>query len=230
MIQTVKWIKDNVMVVLLITIILVMGGYIVYDKLFKEKVDSTPLVIDPNTTTKILDNGQIANVKVDTPLVDNPYQAGFSKTFIKDTITGILKVKEKEIKSLTRMKGTYLDSLRLVKTELDSKNKTISYYESKNSVGKVIGVNKVYQDSISTYSADIDLVSVVKRGKVDSLIFYDPNQKITIGGSKEFKLAVPKSSRWKITTTVGFGFVVPLKTKEISPGFFGGIGASYTFK
>lgn len=229
MIQIAKWIKNNIMTTILVVIITLLIGYIAYDKLSRDTGETTPIVIDPNTTRKTLPNGEKVDIKVATPPVKSLEEAGFSKDYIDNTLKKKLKLKEKDIKSVTKLEGTFKDELTLSKTEVTPDNKVTKIYESKDSTGKVIGTN-IVTDSTSIYHADIDLSIITKKGKkADSLIFYDPTQRATIGGSREFIKVVPKESKWKITTTIGFGFVAPLNTKQVSPGFFGGVGISRTF-
>ena len=205
--------------------------------LFRTKDEvSNPVIVNPTTTERVLPNGQVSQVKVNTPLTKTPMDAGFSKEYINDTIRKILKVKQKEILALNQIKGTYKDSLQFVRQELDSNKNLIKYYESKDKDGKVIGVAKVSDSSGIKYNANISLTTVVKKGKkADSLIFYDPTQRITIDESKEFRYIVKKPSRLKVGISVGVGLVVPVKQvykpdlSKSNFGYFIGPSINYTF-
>ena len=205
--------------------------------LFKTKDEvSNPVVVNPTTTERVLPNGQVSQVKVNTPPTKTPIDAGFSKEYINDTIKKILRIKQKEILALNQIKGTYKDSLQFVRQELDSNKNLIKYYESKDKDGKVIGVAKVSDNSGIKYNANISLTTVIKKGKkADSLIFYDPTQRITINESKEFRYLVKKPSKLKIGISVGVGFVIPVKEvykpdlSKSNFGYFIGPSINYTF-
>ena len=205
--------------------------------LFKTKDEvSNPVIVNPITTERILPNGQVSQVKVNTPPTKTPMDAGFSKEYINDTIRKILKVKQKEILALNQIKGTYKDSLQFVRQELDSNKNLIKYYESKDKDGKIIGTAKVSDSLGLKYNANISLTTVIKKGKkADSLIFYDPTQRITINESKEFRYLVKKPSRLKVGISVGVGLVVPVKQlykpdlSKLNFGYFIGPSINYTF-
>ena len=205
--------------------------------LFKTKDEvSNPVIVNPTTTERVLPNGQVSQVKVNTPPTKTPIDAGFSKEYINDTIRKILKVKQKEILALNQIKGTYRDSLQFVRQELDSNKNLIKYYESKDKDGKVIGIAKVSDSSGIKYNANISLTTVIKKGKkADSLIFYDPTQRITINESKEFRYLVKKPSKLKVGISVGVGLVVPIKQvykpnlSKSNFGYFIGPSINYTF-
>ena len=204
--------------------------------LFKTKKEETPIIINPNTVERPLPNGQVSQVKVNTPSVDNPTDAGFTKKYINDTIKKILKVKEKEILALNKIKGTYRDSLIFTKQELNSNKELVKYYESKDKKGNVIGTVKLIDSTQAIYNANITLTTVVKKGKkADSLIFYDPTQRITINESTEFRYVVKKPSKLKIGISVGVGYVVPLKQgfkpnfNKSNIGYFIGPSLQYNF-
>lgn len=205
--------------------------------LFKTKDEvSNPVIINPITTERVLPNDQVSQVKVNTPPTKTPIDAGFSKEYINDTIKKILKIKQKEILALNQMKGTYKDSLKFVRQELDSNKNLIKYYESKDKDGKIIGTAKVSDSLGLKYNANISLTTVVKKGKkADSLIFYDPTQRITINESKEFRYLVKKPSRLKVGISVGVGLVVPVKQvykpdlSKLNFGYFIGPSINYTF-
>jgi hypothetical protein len=205
--------------------------------LFKTKDEvSNPVIVNPTTTERVLPNGQVSQVKVNTPPTKTLIDAGFSKEYINDTIRKILKVKQKEILALNQIKGTYKDSLQFVRQELDSNKNLIKYYESKDKDGKVIGIAKVSDSSGIKYNANISLNIVIKKGKkADSLIFYDPTQRITINESKEFRYLVKKPSRLKVGISVGVGLVVPVKQlykpdlSKSNFGYFIGPSINYTF-
>ena len=206
--------------------------------LFKNKDTSNtnPVIVSPITTERVLPNGQVSQVKVNTPPTKTPIDAGFSKEYVNDTIRKILKVKQKEILALNQIKGTYRDSLKFVRQELDSNKNLIKYYESKDKDGKVIGIAKVSDSSGIKYNANISLITVIKKGKkADSLIFYDPTQRITINESKEFRYLVKKPSKLKLGISVGVGLVVPIKEvykpnlSKLNFGYFIGPSINYTF-
>ena len=211
--------------------------FLLFLVLFRTKNEvSNPVVISPITTEKVLSNGQVSQVKVSTPPTKTPIDAGFSKQYLNDTIRKILKVKQKEILALNQIKGTYQDSLHFVRQELDSNKNLIKYYESKDKDGKIIGTAKVSDSLGLKYNANISLTTVVKKGKkADSLIFYDPTQRITINESKEFRYLVKKPSRLKVGISVGVGLVVPVKQvykpdlSKSNFGYFIGPSINYTF-
>ena len=205
--------------------------------LFKTKKEETPIIINPNTVERTLPNVQVSQVKVNTPNTKTPQEAGFSKKYINDTIKKILKVKEKEILALNKIKGTYRDSLIFTKQELNSNKELVKYYESKDKKGNVIGTVKLIDSTQAIYNANITLTTVVKKGKkADSLIFYDPTQRITINESTEFRYVVKKPSKLKIGISVGVGYVVPLKQgfkpnfNKSNIGYFIGPSLQYNFK
>lgn len=205
--------------------------------LFKTKDEvSNPVIVNPTTTERVLPNGQVSQVKVNTPNTKTPQEAGFSKKYINDTIRKILKIKEKEILALNKIKGTYRDSLIFTKQELNSNKELVKYYESKDKKGNVIGTVKLIDSTQAIYNANITLTTVVKKGKkADSLIFYDPTQRITINESTEFRYVVKKPSKLKIGISVGVGYVVPLKQgfkpnfNKSNLGYFIGPSLQYNF-
>ena len=205
--------------------------------LFKTKDEvSNPVIVNPTTTERVLPNGQVSQVKVNTLPTKTPMDAGFSKEYVNDTIRKILRVKQKEILALNQIKGTYKDSLQFVRQELDSNKNLIKYYESKDKDGKIIGTAKVSDSLGLKYNANISLTTVIKKGKkADSLIFYDPTQRITINESKEFRYLVKKPNRLKVGISVGVGLVVPVKQlykpdlSKLNFGYFIGPSINYTF-
>ena len=205
--------------------------------LFKTKDEvSNPVIVNPTTTERVLPNGQVSQVKVNTPPTKTPMDAGFSKEYVNDTIRKILRVKQKEILTLNQIKGTYRDSLKFVRQELDSNKNLIKYYESKDKDGKIIGTAKVSDSLGLKYNANISLTTVIKKGKkADSLIFYDPTQRITINESKEFRYLVKKPNRLKVGISVGVGLVIPVKQlykpdlSKSNFGYFIGPSINYTF-
>lgn len=233
------WIKNNL---LSIALSIALIGVLCYHFFgtYNPPITQT-VMVSPIATTKNLDNGQQAQVKVNTPDTSTPEESGFSEQFVKDTIGKVLGIKEKQILAINKVQGKYKDSLQLYKTELDEQKRLTKYYQSKDSKGNVIGNAKVTGDGPLVYEGDINLISVVKKGtkkSPDSLIFYDPNQRVTINKSKEFTYLVTekKRSKLKIAPSIGIGAIVPIsvdngkfKTKNIGLGFYGGIGVSYTF-
>ena len=206
--------------------------------LFKNKDTSNtnPVIVSPITTERVLPNGQVSQVKVSTPPTKTPIDAGFSKQYLNDTIKKILKVRQREILALNQVKGTYKDSLTFFKQELDSSKRLVRYYQSKDSNGNVIGTAKLIDTTVIDYKANISLTTVIKKGKkADSLIFYDPTQRITINESKEFRYLVKKPSKLKIGISVGVGLVVPVKQlykpnlSKLNFGYFIGPSINYTF-
>ena len=202
----------------------------------RDTSNTNPVIVSPITTEKVLPNGQVSQVKVSTPPTKTPIDAGFSKQYLDDTIRKILKIKQKEILALNQIKGTYQDSLHFVRQELDSNKNLIRYYESKDKDGKVIGIAKVSDSLGLKYNANISLTTVIKKGKkADSLIFYDPTQRITINESKEFKYLIKKPSKLKVGISAGVGLVVPVKQvykpdlSKSNIGYFIGPSINYTF-
>lgn len=207
---------------------------LVHQCLNKPDASIIPQIIDPNTTNKILKNGAgSVQTKVFTPETKTPEQSGFSKEFVNDTINKILKIKDKEIKSINKIKATYVDTLKYVKEELDESNRMVKYYESRDSKGIVTGSGKVTDGNAMVYKGNVNLTSIVKKGKVDSIKFYDPTGRFTVNESKEFNYAVePKTVKKKITFSaqVGTGIVVPnFDMKKAAIGYYGGVGISYNF-
>lgn len=211
--------------------------FLLFLVLFRTKNEvSNPVVISPITTERVLPNGQVSQVKVSTPPTKTPIDAGFSKQYLNDTIKKILKVRQREILALNQVKGTYKDSLTFFKQELDSSKRLVRYYQSKDSNGNVIGTAKLIDTTVIDYKANISLTTVIKKGKkADSLIFYDPTQRITINESKEFRYLVKKPSKLKIGISVGVGLVVPVKQlykpnlSKLNFGYFIGPSINYTF-
>lgn len=211
--------------------------FLLFLVLFKTKDEvSNPVIVNPTTTERVLPNGQVSQVKVSTPPTKTPIDAGFSKQYLNDTIKKILKVRQREILALNQVKGTYKDSLTFFKQELDSSKRLVRYYQSKDSNGNVIGTAKLIDTTVIDYKANISLTTVIKKGKkADSLIFYDPTQRITINESKEFRYLVKKPSKLKIGISVGVGLVVPVKQlykpnlSKLNFGYFIGPSINYTF-
>ena len=205
--------------------------------LFKTKDEvSNPVIVNPTTTERVLPNGQVSQVKVSTPPTKTPIDAGFSKQYLNDTIKKILKIRQREILALNQVKGTYKDSLTFFKQELDSSKRLVRYYQSKDSNGNVIGTAKLIDTTVIDYKANISLTTVIKKGKkADSLIFYDPTQRITINESKEFRYLVKKPNRLKVGISVGVGLVIPVKQlykpdlSKSNFGYFIGPSINYTF-
>ena len=204
--------------------------------LLNRNIDKSTIIINPQTKERVLPNSQVSQVKVNTPSTKTPMDAGFSQEYVNDTIKKILKVKQKEILAINQIKGTYKDSLKFVRQELDSNKNLVKYYESKDKNGKVIGTAKVTDSTGLKYNADISLTTVIKKGKkADNLIFYDPTQRITINESKEFRYIVKKPSRLKFGISVGIGLVVPVKQvyksdlSKSNIGYFIGPSVNYTF-
>lgn len=198
--------------------------------LLNRDVEKSTVIINPQTKERVLPNGQVSQVKINTPSVENPTDAGFTKKYINDTIKKILKVKEKEILAINKIKGQYKDSLNFVKEELDSNQRLIKYYESKDKSGNITGTVKIINDTVF-YKGNISLTTVLKKGKrADSLIFYDPNQRVTINESKEYSVKIPKKTKINISTQIGVGAVIPeFKKDKITYGGYAGIGVSIKF-
>ena len=204
--------------------------------LLNRDIEKSTIIINPQTKERVLPNGQVSQVKVSTPPTKTPIDAGFSKQYLNDTIKKILKIKQKEILAINQIKGTYKDSLKFVRQELDSNKNLVKYYESKDKDGKVIGTAKVTDSTGLKYNADIGLTTVIKKGKkADSLIFYDPTQRITINESKEFRYVVKKPSKLKFGISTGVGLVIPIKQvykpdlSKSNMGYFIGPSVNYTF-
>ena len=204
--------------------------------LLNRNIDKSMVIINPQTKERVLPNGQVSQVKVSTPPTKTPIDAGFSKQYLNDTIKKILKIRQREILALNQVKGTYKDSLTFFKQELDSSKRLVRYYQSKDSNGNVIGTAKLIDTIVIDYKANISLTTVIKKGKkVDSLIFYDPSQKITINQSKEFKYLIKKPSKLKVGISTGVGLVIPIKQvykpdlSKSNIGYFIGPSVNYTF-
>ena len=202
----------------------------------RDTSNTNPVIVSPITTERVLPNGQVSQVKVSTPPTKTPIDAGFSKQYLNDTIKKILKVRQREILALNQVKGTYKDSLTFFKQELDSSKRLVRYYQSKDSNGNVIGTAKLIDTTVIDYKANISLTTVIKKGKkADSLIFYDPTQRITINESKEFRYIVKKPSKLKVGISAGVGLVVPVKQvykpdlSKSNIGYFIGPSINYTF-
>lgn len=231
-----SWLKKNIAVI--IPSVLLVGMILFHFFETYNPPITQPVIISPMTREITLDNGQKAQEKVSTPSTENPEQAGFSKEFINDTINKILGVKNKEILGINRITGKYKDSLNYVREELDEKQRTIKYFESKDSKGRIIGTGKTVDGGGMAYSADVDMTTVRKKAKdkksLDSIIFYDPDQRFTIKGSKEFSVAIPKETvtrRWTFSVNVGAGIVIPsFDTKRATLGGYVGGGVSYNFR
>ena len=194
-----------------------------------------PVIISPITKGMVLKNNQVAQTKVATPGVKRLTDTGFSQEYVKDTIQGILNVTEKELIAAHKMTGTYKDSLEFVKEEYNAQKKLTKYYQSKDSKGNILGSASSTEGGPLVYKGNISLVAVTKKGVKkgpDSLIFYDPTQRVTINNSLEFSHPIPKTKKQKITlsTQVGVGFVAPgFKTQNIELGYYGGVGVSLNF-
>ena len=206
--------------------------------LFKTRhtLNTNPVIVSPITTERVLPNEQVSQIKVSTPPTKTPIDAGFSKQYLNDTIKKILKIRQREILALNQVKGTYKDSLTFFKQELDSNKRLVRYYQSKDSNGNVIGTAKLIDITVIDYKANISLTTVIKKGKkADSLIFYDPSQKITINQSKEFKYLIKKPSKLKVGISTGVGLVIPIKQvykpdlSKSNIGYFIGPSVNYTF-
>ena len=202
----------------------------------RDTSNTNPVIVSPITTERVLPNGQVSQVKVSTPPTKTPIDAGFSKQYLNDTIKKILKIRQREILALNQVKGTYKDSLTFFKQELDSSKRLVRYYQSKDSNGNVIGTAKLIDTTVIDYKANISLTTVIKKGKkADSLIFYDPSQKITINQSKEFKYLIKKPSKLKVGISTGVGLVIPIKQvykpdlSKSNIGYFIGPSVNYTF-
>lgn len=194
------------------------------------------VIVSPVTKNKKLINGQTAQTKVSTPESNNPYESGFSEGFVKDTIGKILGIKEKEILSINQIKGSYKDSLQLFKKELNEQKKLTKYYQSKDRNGNVISTATTTEDGPLVYKGDISLASIIKKGNKkspDSLIFYDPTQRVTIENSLEYKYAIPakiKKQKLTFSAQAGAGLVIPkFDSKNLTYGYYGGVGISYNF-
>ena len=202
----------------------------------RDTSNTNPVIVSPITTERVLPNGQVSQVKVSTPPTKTPIDAGFSKQYLNDTTKKILKIRQSEILALNQGKGTYKDSLTFFKQELDSSKRLVRYYQSKDSNGNVIGTAKLIDTTVIDYKANISLTTVIKKGKkADSLIFYDPSQKITINQSKEFKYLIKKPSKLKVGISTGVGLVIPIKQvykpdlSKSNMGYFIGPSVNYTF-
>ena len=204
--------------------------------LLNRNIDKSTIIINPQTKERVLPNSQVSQVKVNTPSTKTPMDAGFSQEYVNDTIKKILKIRQREILALNQVKGTYKDSLTFFKQELDSSKRLVRYYQSKDSNGNVIGTAKLIDTIVIDYKANISLTTVIKKGKkADSLIFYDPSQKITINQSKEFKYLIKKPSKLKVGISTGVGLVIPIKQvykpdlSKSNIGYFIGPSVNYTF-
>lgn len=233
-----KWLKRHWISV---GLVILMIGMIAYHYFGTYNPPITQAVIIPKTTNVKLDNGQQAQIKANTPETELPGQAGFSEQFIRDTVGKVMGIKQKELIALNQVKGKYQDSLQLYKSELNEQKKLTRYYQSKDRDGNVIGTAQTTDDGPLVYKGNINLISAVKKGTKktpDSLLFYDPTERVTINESKEFRFAIPnvKKRKLKVSPTIGIGVVAPVNikdskvnVKDVGLGFFGGVGVSYTF-
>ena len=232
-INILQFIKKN-WLVLSLSILLLVSISFHYFKIHNSTTQT--VVVSPLTKDKKLNNGQIVQTKVSTPENNNPYKSGFSIGFVKDTVGKILGIKEKEILSINQIKGSYKDSLQLFKEELNEQKKLTKYYQSKDRNGNIISIATTTENGPLIYKGNISLTSIVKKGNnkfPDSLIFYDPTQRVTIEESLEYKYAIPvKTKKQKITfsTQFGVGIIVPqFKLEKSTFGGYGGVGISYNF-
>lgn len=224
-------------------LIVLIGSMLTYHFFYTYNPPITqPVIVSPITGNVKLDNGQVAQTKVNTPETSTPEQAGFSEQYINDTIGKVVGIKDREnILAINQVKGNYKDSLQLYKTELDEQKRLTKYYQSKDGKGNIVGTAKTTDDGPLVYKGDISLTSIVKKAsskkEQDSIIFYDPTQRVTINQSKEFKYLVPKTkpSKLKLGISAGAGIVVPVKqvykpdVSKINFGYFVGPSVSYTF-
>ena len=72
--------------------------------LLNRDIEKSTVIINPQTKERVLPNGQVSQVKVNTPSTKTPMDAGFSQEYVNDTIKKILKVKQKEILALNQIK------------------------------------------------------------------------------------------------------------------------------
>lgn len=219
-----------------ILIVLLSVSILFIALLLNRDIEKSTIITNPQTKERVLPNGQVSQVKVSTSPTKTLIDAGFSKQYLNDTIKKILKVRQKEILALNQIKGTYKDSLTFFKQELDSSKRLVRYYQSKDSNGNVIGTAKLIDTTVIDYKANISLTTIIKKGKkADSLIFYDPSQKITINQSKEFKYLIKKPSKLKVGISTGVGLVIPIKQvykpdlSKSNIGYFIGPSVNYTF-
>lgn len=229
-----KWVKKNIYSI--VPSILLIGVIFFHYFFTYNPPLNSPVIISPITTIKTLENGHKAQIKVSTPETNTPQESGFSEAFVRDTIGKILGIKQKELMSVNNIKGKYKDSLVYVKEELDNEKRKVKYYESKDSSGRVIGSGKIVDGSKLVYSADLNLMNVIKKekGKQDTLVFYDPDQRFTVNQSKEFKYAVPEKTVVKRVTfgvSAGAGVVVPnFKPEKSTFGGYVGLAITYNFR
>lgn len=231
-----NWIVKNISAI--IPSILLVGMIIFHFFYTINPPLNEPFIIAPATKEITLNNNQKAQQKVFTPAVSSPEIAGFSKEFVRDTVNKIMGIKNKEILAINRINGKYIDSLSYVKEELDEQQRKVTYYESKNSNGRVIGSGKIVDGGKLAYTADLDIMSVVKKAsnknERDSLVFYDPDQRFTVKGSKEYSYAIPEKTvtkRFTFGVSAGAGVVIPnFKPEKSTFGGYVGLSVSYNFK
>lgn len=235
--KIINWAKNNK---LSIVLIIALISLLAYHYWFTINPPIVQHVMEVKTVEKVLNNGQVAQIKESTKPTSKPIHAGFSKAYLEDTINKILGIKNKQILALNQIKGRYQDSLNFVRSINKANKSKIRKYQRRNKAGKVISTLKITDDTIAEYHADISLTSVIRkaenRKERDSLIFYDPTQRITIDESREFRYALPKKrSKLQLGISVGAGVVIPMK-KGFKPdlrntdfGYFIGPTLTFTF-
>lgn len=232
-----KWAKSNKLSTVLIIALISLLAYHFW---FTVNPPIVQHVMRVKTVEKVLNNGQVAQIKENTKPTTKPIHSGFSKAYLEDTINKILNIKNKEILALNQIKGRYQDSLNFVRSINKENKRKIRKYQRRNKEGKVISTLKITDDTIAEYHANISLTSVVRRAsnrkERDSLIFYDPTQRITIDESREFRYALPKKkSKLRLGISVGAGVVIPMKggfkpdLENTNFGYFIGPTLTYTF-
>lgn len=237
-----KWIRNNLTSILLSVALIGLLSYHFFETYNPPITQS--VIITPTTNSKQLKNGEYVDVKVNTPPTLNPNQSGFSKEYVNDTIGKILGISREQISNINKITGKYKDSLQLYKTEVDEKNRLVKYYQSKNNKGDITGNAKIIDDSGLVYEGNVSLTTVVKKGKIDikkkiyepdTLIFYDPNQKIKINQSYEYEYQlqptiVTKKQKLTFSVQAGAGLIIPqFKPEKTTFGGYIGVGISHNF-
>lgn len=212
---------------ILVTIAVIVMGYHLFFKSSKTEVK----YIDDTITHTTAKNGQAIQEK-QYHTSEKPTQVGFSEKFVKDTLRGILGVKENEIKQIHKLKTNIKDTAKIAKSETNEKNQVVKTFEKKDSNSGEFTRIQVTNDSIATVDMNLNLISVVKEDKKGSkYIFYDPSGRATINGATTFEKEV-KNKKPIFTWSIQAGTGVVLPNFDKSKATFGaylGVGGSLNF-
>lgn len=228
-----RFLGSKVLNVILIVIIIIIGFS--YLSTCKDIENKKPIIIfPPKTEIKKLSNGDSISIKPHNSSTLTPMESGFTKEFLRDTIDKLLRIKSKDLKQLNVMNGIYKDSLKFYKEEMNDKNEKVKIFNSRDKKGNVNSTVKIFQDSTMVYKGNVSIITAIKKGKdIDTIIFYDPSQHITINNSREFTyITKPKEVKKKFTFSVqvGTGLVFPeFDRTKVNWGGYVGVGISYNF-